>query len=96
MLFWLVNTRFQLSLLLDKFSLSVTYFDLKGSFPGMHLTLHVSTVAEVFCRKLEVDSVMISMNRLCLHQKEISYSQKEAVWVKKRWMGKGGGEAWSK
>ena len=94
--FCLINTHFQLSLLLDKFSLGVTYFDIKRSFPGMHLTLHVFNEAEVFCRKLQIDSVMIPMNMPCLHQKEISYSQKEAVWEKKRWMGKGEGEAWSK
>lgn len=57
-------TCFPLSLLLDKFSFSVTYFDLKGSLPRMHLTLHVSTVAEAFCRKLDIDSVVISMNML--------------------------------
>jgi len=80
MLFWLINTQsFQLRLLLDKFRLSVTYFDLKGSFPEMHLTIYIATVAEVFCRERETDLVMISMNTLCLHQKGISYSQKGAV-----------------
>lgn len=62
----------------------------------MHLILRAPIVADIFCRKLEVDPVMPSMKMLCLYQKEISYSQKEAVWEKKRWVGNGEGEAWIK
>lgn len=54
-----------------------------GNFLGMYLSTHTLTVAEVFCRNLDIDSDVLFLSTSCLHRKETSCFQKEDVWEKK-------------